>query len=227
MWIRCKPTNPVPKCFFVCGAASHTQEKVFLIRPMWRNVWMRGTEWSSQRRCESILCVPGIGLCRNIWPWIHFFCFSVVVFLWVWVGRRPPAPHNQDTGLSGGSYSPFPKLLSQQAVPNVLFSPHISSSLSFYSSVCVFFFFFLISASSHTLFSLTVSSLRFLLASSLFSIWIFLSFRVARWPLTSHSWVAKRTASKHLSHNWVYMKKTTQYDAMFSLSLSVTIISNL
>lgn len=48
MWIRCKPTNPVPKCFFVCRAASHTPEKVFLIRS-----WGGGNENEGVWRCVS------------------------------------------------------------------------------------------------------------------------------------------------------------------------------
>lgn len=104
-------------------------------------------EWEGQsgapRGGVRAFCVCQVSVCAGIYG-LEFISFAFLLFflLWVWVGRRPPAPHNQDTGLSGGSYSPFPKLLSQQAVPNVLFSPHISSSLSFYSSVCVFFFFF-------------------------------------------------------------------------------------
>lgn len=132
MWIRCKPTNPVPKCFFVCRAASHTQEKVFLIRPMWRNVWMRGTEESSVKVGDHVsvcVCVSGVKLCRSTCFWMGSSCF-IYVFQGVWeflsvcvcVHWRPPAPHHQDSGLKGGSYSLFPTLLSQQVAPNVLFS---------------------------------------------------------------------------------------------------------
>ncbi len=218
MWIRCKPTNPVPKCFFVCGAASHTQEKVFLIRPMWRNVWKRGTEEVCV--CEHVsvcvcVCVSACVCVRVRYQFVQehmllnglLLLYLCIFWVTVCVHLRPPAPHHQDTGLNGGSYSPFPSLLSQQVAPNVLFSLHKLLAL-FYSSVLSFFKKNL--SSSHTL-SRSVSapsSLRLLslLASSLASLfYIFLSFISGSLPLhTSLVW-SKSTVSctlEVIGQNW-------------------------
>lgn len=65
------------------------------------------------------------------------------------VHLRPLAPHHQDTGLNGGSYSPFPTLLSQQVAPNVLFS--LRKLLAFLSFLCSYLFISSPLSSSHTL----------------------------------------------------------------------------
>jgi len=65
------------------------------------------------------------------------------VFECVCVHLRPLAPHHQDTGLNGGSYSPFPTALSQQVAPNVLFS--LRKLLAFPLFLCSYLFFFYLS----------------------------------------------------------------------------------
>ena len=93
------------------------------------------------------------------------FLLYLCIFL-VCVRRRPPAPHHQDTGLNGGSYSPFPPHYCRSRSPLMCSFHCVSSSLSFHSSVRIFFFI------SHTLslsLSLSLSrllSLLLLLSSS-------------------------------------------------------------
>jgi len=148
-------------------------------------MWMRRTEESSRGGMWACVCVC-VCVCQvSVSAGTHAFEF--MYFAWFmylcWVCESM-APHHRDTGLSGSSYSPFSTLLSQQVAPNVLFSPRIISSLSFYSSVLIFFFLSL--SLSHSFFS-PVSSC---FVSSVFHQSFSLS-HVARCPLTSVSWAGK------------------------------------
>lgn len=112
-----------------------------------------------------------------------YLCIWVflMVCVCVCVHPRPQAPHHQDTGLNGGSYSPFPTLLSQQVAPNVLFS--LRKLLAFLLFLCSYLFFFISHLLSHSLsclLSLLLLLSRFwlclLLLLKTLSLFIFLSF---------------------------------------------------
>lgn len=111
------------------------------------------------------VCVCQVSVCAGTHAFqrVSFALFMYFgAFLSVCVHLRPLAPHHQDTGLNGGSYSPLPTLLSQQVAPNVLFS--LRKLLAFLLFFCSYLFFFFVSSplsSSHTR---TVSSFLALLA---------------------------------------------------------------
>lgn len=130
MWIRCKPTNPVPKCFFVRGAAWHTQEKVFLIRSMRKNVWKRGIFVCLCVCCRYETCAGSTAFFN-----VSFFFLACFAVFCVSVHLRPPAPNNhQDVGPNEGSYSPFPSHYCRSR-SSIMCSFHcVSSSFSFYPS---------------------------------------------------------------------------------------------
>ena len=175
-------------------------------------------EWEGQRRARR-RCVSMCVCVRYQFVQEHMLlngflfslhlCIFLVFFECVCVRRRPPAPHHQDTGLNGGSYSPFPPHYCRSRSPLMCSFHCVSSSLSFHSSVRIVFSFYLSHALSLSLSPLppslaasTPSSLQLLarLASSpaslsLFFLVFFFSFSVRHEWLSAFShlffWAAK------------------------------------
>lgn len=161
MWIRCKPTNPVPKCFFVRGAASHTQEKVFLIQPMWRNVWMgRSRGGRPEKVCVwERLCASQVWICARKTQLLersfYLICVSLCVFERVLCPFGAKAPGQR-------SWWSHLLIVCHSRLPPTCCFHCVSSLLFFNSSAHIFSIFFPLSFSHMLLTASTPSPLLLL-----------------------------------------------------------------